>query len=614
MLAGKTLQRGKYTLEQEIGRGGFGITYRATHHYLGQLVVIKTLNETLRQAPQFNKFYRQFQDEAKRLATCVHPNIVRVSDFFNEDGLPYMVMDYIPGQNLAKVVFPKNPLPEAIAIHYIRQIGAALQVVHHNNLLHRDVKPQNIILRQGTQEVVLIDFGIAREYSPEATQTHTNMVSEGYAPIEQYLAHARRTPATDVYALAATLYALLTAKVPVAASLRDRFPMQAPREIKPKLSEVVNYAVMRGMELEASARPATIAQWLDLLPDPPSISPGNNTNGSRSQWSGATGTPVLVRHYEQSVVAELGDESLDEIDLPPAKQSFFRGLLIGTGIAAIAGIAIAISALPKSEPQQQRNPPAVIQPKDTSSGDVKSDRIKSLTQEEKPSTPTAPASTVNPGQQQSSTEATRNGQNGKITTSPQVRRKTAPVVQTTPTVLRRSPSAANVNNANVPSSTLGRRSRATPVPTGASTSGRQYSNNAAKKRDRISTTAPKSTPVQPQPEQKPPTANIPSPSPAPSESPVPHQFQSSPAPSESPIPHQFQSSQPVEAPTSNNSQPSPSLESAAPSNSQPPSPTDDPVSREKSLSSGDTQYELPSDYESSQPTQQPSPTQTAAQP
>ena len=523
-------------------------------------------------------------------------------------------MDYIPGQNLAKVVFPRNPLPEEIAIHYIRQIGAALQVVHHNNLLHRDVKPQNIILRQGTQEVVLIDFGIAREYSADATQTHTNMVSEGYAPIEQYLAHARRTPATDVYALAATLYALLTAKVPVAASLRDRFPMQAPREIKPKLSEVVNYAVMCGMELEASARPATIAQWLDLLADTPSMSPVSNTNGSRPGWSGAAGTPVLVRQYEQSAVAELSDESLDEIDLPPAKQSFFRGLLIGTGIAAIAGIAtVVISALPKSEPQQQRNSPAVVQPKDTSSGDVKYDRIKSLTQEEKPSTPTAPASTSNSGQQQSSTEATRNGQNGKITTSPQVRRK-MPVVQTTPTVRRRSPSAANVNNGNVPSSNLGRRSTATPVPTGASTSGRQYSNNAAKKRDRISTTAPKSTPVQSQPKQKPPTANIPSPSPAPSESPVPHQFESSPAPSESPIPHQFQSSQPVEAPTSNNSQPSSPVESAAPSNFQSPSPTDDPVSREKSLSSGDTQYELPSDYESSQPTQQPSRTQAAVQP
>lgn len=221
MLANRTLQRGKYILEQEIGRGGFGITFRAIHQYLGQPVVIKTLNESLRQVPEFDKFQHQFQDEARRLAACVHPSIVRVSDFFIEDDLPYMVMDYIPGQTLAKLVFPNRPLPEAIAIHYIRQIGAALQVVHQKNLLHRDVKPQNIIRRQGTQEVVLIDFGISR-FTPGVTQTHTNMVSEGYAPIEQYLPQAPRTPATDVYGLAATLYALLTARVPVAASLRDR--------------------------------------------------------------------------------------------------------------------------------------------------------------------------------------------------------------------------------------------------------------------------------------------------------------------------------------------------------------------------------------------------------
>ena len=168
--AGRTLQSGKYTLEQELGRGGFGVTFKATHRYLGQTVVIKTLNEALQQHPDFDKFQRQFQDEARRLASCVHPNIVRVSDFFIEDRLPYMVMDYIPGPTLDTVVF-QGPLPEATAIHYIRQIGAALQLVHQNGLLHRDVKPQNIILRQGTEEVVLIDFGIAREYTLGAPQT-----------------------------------------------------------------------------------------------------------------------------------------------------------------------------------------------------------------------------------------------------------------------------------------------------------------------------------------------------------------------------------------------------------------------------------------------------------
>ena len=85
MLVGKTLQRGKYTLEQELGRGGFGITFKATHQYLGQLVVIKTINESLRQDPEFVKFQRSFQDEARRLALCVHPNIVRISDYYIEE-------------------------------------------------------------------------------------------------------------------------------------------------------------------------------------------------------------------------------------------------------------------------------------------------------------------------------------------------------------------------------------------------------------------------------------------------------------------------------------------------------------------------------------------------
>ena len=267
MLTGTILQSGKYTIIQEIGRGGFGITFKATHRYLGQEVVMKTINERLRQHPDFPKFERQFQDEARRLAACVHPNIVRVSDFFEENGLPYMVMEYIPGETLGQAfVSPGIPLSEATAIHYIRQIGAALQVVHNNSLLHRDIKPDNIILRQGTQEVILIDFGIAREFNSGVKQTHTGLVSEGYAPIEQYLSQATRTPATDVYGLAATLYALLTGQVPIPALLRDRQPMPSPRELQPYLSAAINQAVMRGMAVESRFRPATVAEWLQLLP------------------------------------------------------------------------------------------------------------------------------------------------------------------------------------------------------------------------------------------------------------------------------------------------------------------------------------------------------------
>jgi serine/threonine protein kinase len=270
---GTTLQNGKYTLDQELGQGGFGITYTATHHALGQVVVIKTLNQSLRQDPKFLEFQRQFQDEAKRLAKFSHPHIVRVSDFFIEQGLPYIVMDFIRGQTLRTLTMPHNPLPEAIALHYIRQVAAALKVVHHQGLLHRDVKPQNIMLRQDSQDVVLIDFGIAREFTLGATQTHTGILSAGYAPIEQYLPRAKRTPATDVYGLAATLYTLLTAEVPVPATLRHRQSLPEPRKLRSDLSPQVNQAVLHGMALEPDQRPQSVDDWLALLPVQPAFVP-----------------------------------------------------------------------------------------------------------------------------------------------------------------------------------------------------------------------------------------------------------------------------------------------------------------------------------------------------
>ncbi|MBA2748202.1 MAG: protein kinase [Tatlockia sp.] len=349
MIAGKTLQGGKYTLEQELGRGGFGITFKATHHYLNQVVVIKTLNDTLRREAQFAKFQSQFQDEARRLASCVHPNIVRVSDFFIEDGLPYMVMDYIPGATLDLVVFPDKPLPEAKAIHYIRQIGAALQVVHQNNLLHRDIKPQNIILRQGTEEVVLIDFGIAREFTPGSTQTHTGMVSEGYAPIEQYLYQAPRTPATDVYGIAATMYALLTAKVPVAASLRDRLPLPAPIDLQPQLSKSLSQAVMRGMAVEARFRPATISEWLALLPAPIKATP---------VASAQVATVALIPQHHKK--PDRVTPTAPARAILPIKKPSFPWLLVGGGVALAAISGVALSGVLSNYSQQPNSVPVVI--------------------------------------------------------------------------------------------------------------------------------------------------------------------------------------------------------------------------------------------------------------
>jgi serine/threonine protein kinase len=264
-LIGKLLQGGKYKLESVLGRGGFGLTFRAHQIYLDQVVVIKTLHESFWSAPNLSDLQRQFQDEARRLALCSHPNVVRVSDFFIEDNLPYMVMDYIPGRSLADIVLPSNPLPVKASIDYVSQIGLALQAVHSKGLLHRDVKPQNIMIHQLTGEAVLIDFGIARELTPNPTQTHTSIVSEGYAPIEQYLPKAQRSAATDIYGLAATLYTLLTAEVPVAAVLRDRVPLVPIQQLRPDVNNAMADAIAQGMNIELKDRPQSVGRWISLL-------------------------------------------------------------------------------------------------------------------------------------------------------------------------------------------------------------------------------------------------------------------------------------------------------------------------------------------------------------
>jgi serine/threonine-protein kinase len=287
-LIGKSLQGGQYTLTEMLGRGGFGVTFKATHHFLQETYVVKTLNPDFQNDPQFPELVEKFRDEAKRLKLCEHPHIVRMRDFFVEDGVPYLVMDYIPGQSLEQVVFPDHPLSEALAVHYIRQIGSALDLVHQKGLLHRDIKPENIILRDQTDQVVLIDFGIARKFVPGKTEAHTNLVTVGYAPVEQYMLKAKRSPATDVYALAATLYALVTARVPVASILRDRQTMPEPRMVNPHISPALNQAILRGMAMEIEQRPASVREWMALLPSPSISTQATNSVTSSGLSSAAT--------------------------------------------------------------------------------------------------------------------------------------------------------------------------------------------------------------------------------------------------------------------------------------------------------------------------------------
>ncbi|KAB8321279.1 serine/threonine protein kinase [Tolypothrix campylonemoides VB511288] len=267
--SGHQLRDGKYIIHRILAQGGFGITYLARNDR-GEQVVIKTLNEIVQSRPDFAKLQEDFVREALRLAKCNHPQIVRVDDVFQAGQLWCMAMEYIQGRHLADIVVNSGVLPEAEALGYIRQVGEALTVVHKQGLLHRDVKPANIIVRSNKPEAVLIDFGLAREFTPNLTQLHTANLSHCFAPIEQYSTVAQRGAYTDVYALAATLYFLLTKRLPPPAPLRANGTelVEPPQRINPSISDRVNRAILKGMELEAKDRPQSVQEWLELLKEP----------------------------------------------------------------------------------------------------------------------------------------------------------------------------------------------------------------------------------------------------------------------------------------------------------------------------------------------------------
>ncbi|MFN6536089.1 MAG: protein kinase domain-containing protein [Nostoc sp. EkiNYC01] len=284
---GQQLFGDRYIIERKLGEGGIGITYLAKNRR-GELRVIKTLREQILNHPAWiskqDKLRQDFRDEALRLALCRHSHIVQVENVFDEDNLPCMAMEYIEGEDLGKQITEKRALLEAEALLYIRQIGDALTVVHERGLLHRDLKPSNIMMRAGKQEAVLIDFGIARQFIPGAVQLHTENLTPGYAPPEQYVPDAERGEYIDVYALAATLYSLLTGQLPMAAPVRlQNFTMRSPKELNSRVSDRVNEAIMQGMALNYKFRPQSVQEWLDLLsagivvPTQPVISSSNTS-------------------------------------------------------------------------------------------------------------------------------------------------------------------------------------------------------------------------------------------------------------------------------------------------------------------------------------------------
>ncbi len=250
---------GRYTLERPLGHGGMATVYLAEDTELRRPVAVKVLDEHLARDPEFRD---RFVREARLAARLSHPNVVQVYDAGESEGRPYIVMEYVPGSTLAG----RGKLDPARAVAAALQACAGLQHAHDAGLVHRDVKPGNLLLRDDGV-VKIADFGIARAAeTTQLTQIGTVLGTAAYLSPEQAAGEVV-TPATDIYALGAVLYELLTGRPPYQFdSLADLAAKQSSgeitpaRDLEPGIPDGLEAAVMRCLARDPRFRPPSASE------------------------------------------------------------------------------------------------------------------------------------------------------------------------------------------------------------------------------------------------------------------------------------------------------------------------------------------------------------------
>ncbi len=255
---------GSYELLEVIGRGGMGTVYRAQHTATGAERALKMISAGELASPNAR---RRFLQEAGAAAALQHPGIVTIQEVGAQDGMPFFVMDYVPGRTLAESVREK-PMPPHAAAACMAKVASAIQHAHESGVLHRDLKPSNILLDH-LGEPRVADFGLARHVNAESSLTGSQQIlgSPAYMSPEQAAGGTKNvTAATDVYALGAVLYHLLTGRAPfhgdsphaVLRQVSDDEPVP-PRRILPSLPRELETIALKCMEKNSSRRYSSAA-------------------------------------------------------------------------------------------------------------------------------------------------------------------------------------------------------------------------------------------------------------------------------------------------------------------------------------------------------------------
>ncbi len=281
-----TLLHNRYVLGKVLGFGGFGVVYKAWDETLERIVAVKEYFPTIflnrdrgtcevqifdaKNKEAFERGKEEFLLEARNIAKYnTHPNIVHVYDYFEENGTAYFVMEYLDGHTLREYInlAVKNGYVFTVksAVHIVLEVLNALKATHADGIIHRDIKPNNVVvLRNGT--VKLFDFGAARFSDSDTEMTRTVIISPGYAPAEQYQMKSKQGPYTDIYAVGAVLYEMLTGVKPdESVNRKVEDTLEPPSSINSKVSYELDNIVMRAMAVRSEIRFKTSKEFYKAL-------------------------------------------------------------------------------------------------------------------------------------------------------------------------------------------------------------------------------------------------------------------------------------------------------------------------------------------------------------
>ena len=351
------LAGGRYRTEEVLGRGGMASVYLARDGELDRPVAVKVLAEHLADTPGFRE---RFLREAKLAAQLSHPNIVQVFDVGEEDGRPFIVMECVEGSTLAEELKQRGPLDPAEVVDLALQICGGLEHAHAAGLVHRDIKPQNLLLRpDGT--VKIADFGIARAAeTTKLTQAGSVMGTAAYLAPEQALGE-EVTASADIYSLGCVVYELLTGRTPYVFETLPELvvkhrqeSIQPLRELRPDIPERLEAAVMHALARNADYRPESAAAFAEELaaasPEPPTRPLPQSAGVDASEVS-ASPTQAETQVVERPTRRDFA---------LPGGRGFWAAVAIVVVIGLILGYAIASRG--EDSPPPASPGPAEVEP------------------------------------------------------------------------------------------------------------------------------------------------------------------------------------------------------------------------------------------------------------